>query len=139
MIQTVQEYGWPGVDMVEERLGVTLEDDNRQAPLFQIYEAAVRRSADSGIDKAWHFIKSAASQADEVGGLRMLLKKVGTDAAQYFKEIVYDEIPSWVNDDDGYSKLDMRANNQGQAFGLELGRLFGKKTRTPDREISGKI
>ena len=43
-----------------------------------------------------------------------------TDLNQYGKEIFFDEIPSWFTDDTGFDWNDMRANNQGQAFGDRL-------------------
>jgi hypothetical protein len=42
------------------------------------------------------------------------------DIKQYGKEIVFDEVPSWFGDDRGFDSNDMKANNQGQAYGAKL-------------------
>jgi hypothetical protein len=92
------------------------EDFSQGRAVLHLYEALARSSGTTGFDKVQHFIRSMALQYVWAGAV--------TDAGQYYKEVVLDEIPSWWGSDEGWSDADMLANNRGQAFGAELFRAY---------------
>jgi RHS repeat-associated protein len=99
-----------GIEAVGQAFGS--EDLSQGRAALHLYEALARRDDQTGFDKVQHFTASAVSAYENTS--------IGTDIRQYGKEIIYDEIPSWFSDDEGYSAHDMLANNRGQAFGEEL-------------------
>lgn len=99
-----------GFEAVNEHYGVENLPDAKS--VLQLYESIVPTNDATHFDKVQHFIASAFAQYDKGG--------VYTDAVQYGKEIFKDEIPSWFGDDIGFDPNDMKANNQGQAFGKKL-------------------
>lgn len=84
--------------------------------VLQLYEALVPIDDNTHFDKVQHFIRSMSMHYNGTG--------ITTDIAQYAKEIVYDEIPSWFGSDTGFDWADMLANNRGQAYAIELYRRY---------------
>jgi hypothetical protein len=102
------------IDEVNEAYGT--EDFAQGRAVLHVYEAIARSGESTGFDKVQHFIRSMSLQYNGTG--------ITTDIAQYGKEIVYDEIPSWWGDDIGYDSTDMLANNRGQAYAMQLYRRY---------------
>lgn len=102
------------IDEVNAAYGT--EDFAHGRAVLQLYEALVPRDDDSHFDKVQHFVRSMSMHYDGTG--------ITTDVAQYGKE-VWGEIKSlWDDSDPGFDWADMRANNRGQAYAIELYRRF---------------
>lgn len=87
--------------------------------ILHAYESYVTKSADTGFDKAQHFIVSATSQYKQ-GSLV-------TDAKQYGKETLDYVQSKFGKSSGGFDSNDMLANNRGQAFGKTLYEKFNPK------------
>lgn len=94
------------VSLVDDYFGTEVGDSPIKS-VYHLYEAVF-----GGWDKVQHFVHSAALQYNWNWAL--------ADASQYAKELLFDEIPSWFGDDEGYSAADMLANNRGQHYGNAL-------------------
>lgn len=82
------------------------------AAIFHLYENFVRHNEDTGYDKLLHFSRSA--------DLTLRLGKAGANMLGNFKEFFKDEVYSWFNSDDkGWDDLDIKANKEGQDFGVK--------------------
>lgn len=83
------------------------------APLFHIYENVVRKNDDTGFDKLLHFMFSAKHAHN--------LNPTISKSLGVAKELIKDEMYSWINDDEkGWDDLDMKANEKGIEYGTEL-------------------
>ncbi|MCB0481265.1 MAG: RHS repeat-associated core domain-containing protein, partial [Flavobacteriales bacterium] len=91
--------------------------------ILHAYESYVTQNADTGFDKAQHFIISATTQYNQ-GGLI-------TDAKQYGKEVSDYVQSKFGKASGGFDSKDMLANNKGQAFGKALYDKYHPKPAEP--------
>ena len=95
------------VRLIGELLGEKLGDSPEAAPVYHIYESIV-----GNYDKVQHFVRSAKSE--------YFGTSLGTDILQYGKEVK--DLGKWLTGGGGtgFDWDDMKANNEGQAYGAKL-------------------
>jgi len=84
------------------------------APLYHLYENMVRKNDNTGYDKLMHFSFTAKYATYGVGLFMGEMK-------EFFK----DKVPSWIGNDKGWDNLDIRANQRGNSYMLNIIRQVG--------------
>ncbi|UGU14596.1 DUF6443 domain-containing protein [Sinomicrobium kalidii] len=109
-----------GVSSVTSFLDNTTGFGNgKGSPLFHLYENMVRKNDDTGYDKLMHFSFTAKYATYGVGLFMGEMK-------EFFK----DEVPSWFGNDKGWDNMDIRANQQGNSYMLNIIRQIGANDPT---------
>ncbi len=93
--------------------------NGKGAPLFHLYENMVRKNDDTGYDKLMHFSFTAKYATYGVGLFMGEMK-------EFFK----DEVPSWFGNDKGWDNMDIKANQRGNSYMLNIIRQIGANDPT---------
>ncbi|WKA60352.1 SpvB/TcaC N-terminal domain-containing protein [Planococcus shenhongbingii] len=119
IMESIKLYGpESGIETVYNAFGVKSDESSQGKAAMHMYESLVGNNENTGFDKVQHFVASAALEYKHKN-LSIL-----TDLKQYAKEIISDELNSYISSDKGYDREDMLANNRGQAFGNKLYRRY---------------